>query len=83
MTVDGPQPARATVAWGDTVTFTNSDDKAHQITIPRLSLESPSITPGGTFDYVFNGRRGNYGYRQTGRRPEQARARSSSTSRAR
>ena len=69
LTVDGPQPARATVAWGDTVTFANSDDKVHQITIPRLSLESPSINPGGSFAHVFNGRRGNYGYRQTGGGP--------------
>ena len=69
MTADGPQPARATVAWGDTVTFANSDDKVHQITIPRISLESPAISPGGAFAYVFNGRRGNYGYRQTGGGP--------------
>ena len=69
MTVDGPQPARATVDWGDTVTFTNSDTKVHQITIPRVSYASPEIAPGGTSTYVFDGRRGNWGYRQTGGGP--------------
>ena len=45
MTVDGPQPARATVDWGDTVTFANSDGKVHQITIPRVSLREPGDRP--------------------------------------
>ncbi len=69
LTADGPQPAQATVDWGDTVTFSNPDSKAHQITIPRNSFSSPTINPGGTFTYVFSGRRGNWGYRQTGGGP--------------
>lgn len=66
LTANGPRPETVTVAWGDTVTFANADSKDHQIMIPRVSLESPAIPAGGTFEYVFNGRRGNYGYRQTG-----------------
>jgi plastocyanin len=69
MTAGGPEPPLVTVAWGDKVTFANTDQKAHQISIPRVSLESPEIPPGGAFEYVFDGRRGNYGYRQTGGGP--------------
>jgi hypothetical protein len=66
---EGPAPGDATIAWGDTVTFTNADSKLHQITIPRLNLSSPEIGPGGTWVHVFDGRRGNYGYRVTGGGP--------------
>jgi plastocyanin len=69
LTADGPQPPLATVAWGDTVTFSNADSKNHQVTIPRVALESPQIPAGGAFEYVFDGRRGTYGYRQTGGGP--------------
>jgi plastocyanin len=69
LTADGPQPGVATVAWGDTVTFSNADAKAHQVAIPRVAVQSPEIPPGGTFEYVFNGRQGNYGYRQMGGGP--------------
>jgi plastocyanin len=66
LTGSGPNPRNATIGWGDTVTFTNADDTAHSVTIPRLSKESPPIPSGGTFEQVFDGRRGNYLYRQTG-----------------
>ena len=69
LTATRPAAGAATVAWGDTVTFANADDKAHRIMIPRVNLESPTIPPGGTFEYVFDGRRGNYGYRQAGGGP--------------
>src|SRR5918996_2392328 len=66
LTGGGPEPRLVTIGWGDTVTFTNADNKAHSVTIPRLSKESPEIPSGGTFEQVFDGRRGNYLYRQTG-----------------
>jgi plastocyanin len=62
---DGPQPATVTIQWGDTVTFRNDDTRPHGITIPRVVQQSPLIQPGGTWTRVFDGRAGNYGYRQT------------------
>jgi plastocyanin len=64
----GPQPATVTVAWGDTVAFTNADAEAHAVTIPRVSAVSPSIPPGGSWPFVFDGADGNYSFRQLGRR---------------
>jgi hypothetical protein len=65
----GPEPRLITVEWGDTVTFANADNKAHSVTIPRIGLDSPTIEPGATFEHVFNGRRGNYLWRQLGGGP--------------
>ncbi|MGH3072191.1 MAG: cupredoxin domain-containing protein [Gaiellaceae bacterium] len=61
----GPQPATVTIQWGDTVTFKNDDARPHGITIPRVVQASPLIQPGTTWTRVFDGRAGNYGYRQT------------------
>jgi plastocyanin len=69
LTANGPQPADVTVNWGDTVTFTNGDNKEHGITIPRTRSQSPSIPAGGTYEHVFDGRRGSYLFRQTGGGP--------------
>jgi hypothetical protein len=66
LTANGPTPRNVTIGWGDTVTFTNADDKPHAVEIPRLSKESPEIPSGGTFEQVFDGRRGNYLFRQKG-----------------
>jgi plastocyanin len=66
LTANGPDPRNVTIGWGDTVTFTNADDKPHAVEIPRLSTESPEIPSGGTFQQVFDGRRGNYLFRQRG-----------------
>jgi plastocyanin len=65
ITEDGPQPATVTIQWGDTVVFKNDGERAHGITIPRVVQQSPLIQPGGTWTRVFDGRAGNYGYRQT------------------
>jgi hypothetical protein len=64
----GPQPATVTVQWGDTVSFANAGGNAYGITIPRLTVASPAIPPGGSWAQVFNGRTGNYIFRQTGAR---------------
>lgn len=62
---EGPQPATVTIQWGDTVTFKNDDSRPHGITIPRVVEQSPLMQPGATWTRVFDGRAGNYGYRQT------------------
>lgn len=64
----GPQPSTVTVQWGDTVSFTNADAEAHGVTIPRITVASPSIAPGASWSQVFDGRTGNYVFRQTGAR---------------
>jgi plastocyanin len=61
----GPQPATVTVQWGDTVAFQNGGDRAIGVTIPRIALASPVIPPGGSWSRVFDGRSGNYLFRQT------------------
>jgi plastocyanin len=66
LTANGPQPEVVTVNWGDTVTFSNADSKTHGITIPRIRTESPAIGAGGAYEHVFDGRSGNYLFRQTG-----------------
>jgi hypothetical protein len=69
LTTGGPQPGDVTVNWGDTVTFTNGDNKEHGVTIPRTRSQSPSIPAGGTWEHVFDGRRGSYLFRQMGGGP--------------
>jgi plastocyanin len=61
----GPQPATVTVQWGDTVAFHNGGERALGITIPRVALASPIIGPGTSWSRVFDGRTGNYLFRQT------------------
>lgn len=69
LTANGPQPEVVTVNWGDTVTFSNTDGKTHGITIPRIRTESPAIAAGAAYEHVFDGRSGNYLFRQTGGGP--------------
>jgi plastocyanin len=64
----GPNPATVTVQWGDTVSFANGDGVEHAVTIPRLTVASPAIPPGGSWSQAFDGRTGNYVFRQTGAR---------------
>jgi plastocyanin len=66
---EGPKPATITVKWGDTVSFVNSDDIAHSITIPRTALAGPSIPPGGSWQLPMEGQAGNYLFRQIDGRP--------------
>ena len=64
----GPTPSSLTIGWGDTVSFVNGDTEAHVVTISRAEVTSPSIPPGGSFAQVFDGRGGNYFFRQLGTR---------------
>ena len=51
----GRSPETVTVNWGDTVTYSNGDSIEHVVRIPRVEVTSPTIPPGGTFEYVFDG----------------------------
>ena len=73
LTATGPQPATVTVRWGETVVFSNRDSEAHAIEVPRETFTSEAIPPGGTLEYVFDGRAGVYIVRQLGSRVQQGR----------
>jgi plastocyanin len=73
LTASGPQPATITVPWGETVVFTNGDAEPHALEIPRETYTSETIPPGGTLEYVFDGRAGAYVVRQLGTRVHQGR----------
>ena len=73
LTAAGPQPATVTVRWGETVVFSNRDSEPHAIEVPRETFTSEAIPPGGTLEYVFDGRAGVYIVRQLGSRVQQGR----------
>jgi plastocyanin len=68
LTGAGPQPGTLTVNWGDTVVFSNGDAQSHVVSIPRLTVASPPIPPGGSFSQAFEDRIGNYIFRQVAAR---------------
>lgn len=68
LTGAGPQPSALTVNWGDTVAFTNGDAQQQIISIPRLTVASPPIQPGGSWSQAFEDRIGNYIFRQVAAR---------------
>jgi plastocyanin len=65
LTANGPQPEATTINWGDTVTFANGDTKAHGVTIPAVTVASPTLQPGDSWTYAFAGRARSYNFRQT------------------
>lgn len=56
------QPAELTVKVGDTVTFTNNDTVAHNVTFSSFS--SKLLQPGDNFAHIFK-TKGTYGYKCT------------------
>lgn len=74
LTSQGPTPDTVTVEWGDTVEFTNNDSVGRGVTLPRVGVTSPTLTPGETFSYRFDGRAGRYGFMQTGAPPPPSRS---------
>ena len=60
LTATGPQPAVATISWGDTVTFQNADTAPLTIVSGQTDFNSPPIAPGGTYQKVFDGKVGKY-----------------------
>jgi plastocyanin len=65
LTGEGPKPEVTTINWGDTVTFANGDSKAHGVTIPAVTVASPTLQPGENWTYAFAGRARSYNFRQT------------------
>jgi hypothetical protein len=65
LTGEGPKPEATTINWGDTVTFANGDNKAHGVTIPAVTVASPTLQPGENWTYAFAGRARSYNFRQT------------------
>ena len=62
----GPQPAVATVEWGDTLAFVNGDSVTHAITSPHNDIGPATLAPGATVGGTVTARAGSYQYRQTG-----------------
>jgi plastocyanin len=69
LTAKGPEPATVTIDWADTVVFSNADTVTRTVISQRAGIESPPISPGGTFEHRFDGRSGTYGFVQSGPRP--------------
>lgn len=61
LTGTGPQPATASVALGDTLTFTNAENVAHILSSKPLGWTSPVIQPTSTYAYVAT-RAGDWDY---------------------
>jgi plastocyanin len=55
-------PAEASVAAGDTVTWTNNDPAAHTVTFEDGSADSGDLAQGATFEHTFDAA-GEYAYR--------------------
>jgi hypothetical protein len=64
----GPSPSQLTVAWGDTLVFSNPGPESREVTIPRATVASPTIPAGGSWSYAFEGRAGAFAFRQLGQR---------------
>ncbi len=47
-------PASLTIKAGDTVTWTNADDKDHTVNADDKSFKSANISPDGEFEQTFN-----------------------------
>jgi plastocyanin len=63
----GPTPPVQTVAWGDTVTWTNGDTVPHQLQSSRAGFSSETIPTAGSYTHTYTAAgSGNYGYRQIG-----------------
>jgi plastocyanin len=61
ITASGFQPAQATVAVGETVTWTNNDSVDRQVVSDSNAFSSPTLRPGTSFTYRF-ARAGTFAY---------------------
>ena len=52
LTTSGPQPARLSVALGDTVTFVNSTPDARTLTSDDQSFAAATVPAGATYKWV-------------------------------
>jgi plastocyanin len=55
------EPASVTIATGQTVVWTNNDDRDHQVRAENGAFESPNLSPGGSFSFTFK-TAGTYAY---------------------
>ncbi len=62
----GPQPAVATVEWGDTLSFVNGDAVTHEITSAHNDIGPATLAPGATVGGTVTAHAGSYQFRQTG-----------------
>jgi plastocyanin len=62
----GPTPQIQTIAWGDTVTWSNADTAPHSLDSSRGAFTSTTIAPGGLYTHTFTAASGNFAYRQRG-----------------
>jgi plastocyanin len=63
ITQAGFTPDRVTIAYGDTVTWTNKDNQNHQVLADQAAFTtSPVLAPNQTYSYTFT-KSGNFGYR--------------------
>jgi plastocyanin len=63
ITQAGFTPDRVTIAFGDTVTWTNKDISNHQVLADQAAFPtSPVLTPNQTYSHTFT-RSGSFGYR--------------------
>jgi plastocyanin len=63
ITQAGFTPNRITIAYGDTVTWTNKDNANHQVLADQVAFPtSPVLAPNQTYSYTFT-KSGSFGYR--------------------
>jgi plastocyanin len=63
ITQSGFTPDRATIEFGDTVTWTNKDTGNHQVLADQMGFPtSPVLTPNQTYSHTFT-KSGSFGYR--------------------
>jgi plastocyanin len=63
ITQAGFTPDRITIAYGDTVTWTNKDSSNHQVLADQAAFPtSPVLAPNQTYSYTFT-KSGSFGYR--------------------
>jgi len=62
----GPNPAVATISWGDTINFVNHDGETHTVSARLPNFQPLVIAPGGQVSLAFDGRPGTFSYSQTG-----------------
>jgi plastocyanin len=63
ITTSGFEPAQATIASGETVTWTNNDAVSRQVIADGGAFSSPPIAPGTTYSFRFT-RVGTFAYHE-------------------
>lgn len=64
LTSTGPQPNNTTVAWGDTVNFSNAGTTAYDLKLAE-DTTTQTVPAGGTYSRAFDGKVGSHRYSLT------------------